>query len=200
MPTNLYPNAEKVITAADITLTKDASYDMKMLYKAMHEWLIELGYATTSDKDFNETLHLQRTDADKAREIIFWWRQEKRPADAGDRFIYFLKINVHILGMKKVEVVKQGKKYKLDKGECEIAITGKLIVDPYGKYKSNFLIKKFKNWFMSEGMDIGKHKHLLYRDVYEFANRIRNFWEMQSFAENREGLYYPPSGIEESVY
>jgi len=200
MPTPKYPK-DKTKVVADFSIKQKDACDMEMLYEAMHEWMINHGFASRDDQEFGETLFLQRVNDQGAREIWFWWRLEKVPEDVADkkapRYKYQVRINTHTLGLKKTEIVKDGKKIKLDKGEIEIIIKAYLIKDPEDAWKKSWLPEIFKNWLWDRGMsdEHDKQEDLLYAEVYAFGEMIKRYFKMHALTSTPEGQFYPQSGV-----
>src|SRR3989339_1305725 len=91
--------------------------DFKAFYEALHEWLLENDWKDVEDKlDHWETYYGERVDRNGSKEIWILWRPVKDAKDS--KYLkYYLDFNFHCLGMSKVEVVKEGQKMKIDKGE-----------------------------------------------------------------------------------
>lgn len=195
-----YPG-EKVDNVADFSIKQKDVLDLKLLYESMHDWLVRHGYGSTDDKKFGETLFLQRVGQDGAREIWFRWRVEKTPDDVGPgdspRLIYQIRINAHTLGVKKTEIVKDGKKLKLDKGEVEVMIKANIIKDPKDAYKKSNAPEFLKKWFWKgQGQDeLDKHGQILFRETYAFGDMLKRFFEMHTLTPEPQGEFYPQRGI-----
>jgi len=99
------------------------------LYVLMYEWLVSNGYASRSDADFPERYYLDRTGA-AGKEVWIRWRCKKVPTAGTRKFWRFdLDIDIHVLGLKDVELVVQNKKMKANKGEVDVEVVANLIFD-----------------------------------------------------------------------
>ena len=97
-------------------------FDLEELYKAMHDWLAERGWSEIGDTlDRWETSYTEVIGKGGVKELKFWWRLQKKPANT-DAFMYYLDIDFHGLGLKDTEVIKSGQKIKAQKGELTMRI------------------------------------------------------------------------------
>jgi hypothetical protein len=164
----------------EITIKKQ--FHLKNLYKDLHEWLQENEYydAETGKGDKFETLYWEFMKPGGVTNHHIWWRVLKNPRGTnGKRFRYFMKINFQTLGLKKVETIIDGKKFKLDKGELSMKIKTYVQVDPNEEWKNHPIIKHFENilinrWFKKK---IENHKKLAYQDMLAIHRRIKQFLE-----------------------
>ena len=88
-------------------------FDFKDFYKFTYNWLSEEEY-TVAEKKYSEEI----TGDSKLVEIE--WEAKKK---VSDYFRFVLKIAWRVLGLKDVEVVREGKKEKINSGTVEIKIS-----------------------------------------------------------------------------
>jgi len=200
MPT---PNYKNNIIAADFKIKNKDVYDFDMLYEVLHDWMVEHDFATRVDPEFNETLYLERVDAAGAKEHWIWWRQEKPSATSS--IIYTLYVTYHAVRMEKTEIVKDGKKFKANKGECEIDVKANVVFDPEDRgpepgekaWKKGKILKLFFSWFWKRKMksQLEWHKIELYREAYELSAAIKEYFKLNSFQPHKEHAFWPEEGI-----
>jgi hypothetical protein len=163
-------------------------FSFAYLYKLMHEWLVEEGYAAREDSEFPEVFYLQR-ETPHGGEYWIRWRTMKKPYSTS-LWRYALDIDMHAYMMKKAELILAGKKYEVDKGEIEIEVQGNLIVDPDKKIENlpfNKLLG-FKpllvKWLLRKRFE--DHKNTLYKDVYRFQDAIKTYLKLETYLPEKE--------------
>ena len=178
-------------------------FDLKGFYIFLHEWLMEHEWIDSEgDEDHWETYHYEKIWTGNVKEIYLHWRVSKKAKQG--HFQYYLDFNWHCLGLTKTEVVKEGHKLSIDKGEIEIYIY------PYieERYKSffdeNSLIKPFKKLFTRRiyTQTIDFRKKELYQETYALHNAIKQWFKMKRYLpyEESKSLYTSkawPSNIKE---
>lgn len=194
MPTLEYKDSLKLTPAARFTLKHRDFFNMKALYEHLHEWVVENGYATRDDEMFCETLMLERIRQNIGKEVWIWWRLEKSPTSF---YKYLLNIDYHIVAMNEVEVMHEGKKFKSNKGECELQITATLICDPEGKWKKHWFLKGIRDIFIKRMFrnDLDLHQKELYRDAYKLQASVKEFLKLKTFFKEPEVTHRPPLGL-----
>ena len=193
MPTQQYKDAIK-ITVARFTLKYRDFFNMKGLYEHLHEWVLENGYATRDDEEFNETLMLERIRQQSGKEIWIWWRLEKKPTSF---YRYLLNVDYHIVTMTEVEVMHEGKKFKSNKGECELQVSATVVADPEGKWLKHWFLKGIREIFVKRIFrgDLELHQKELYRDAYKMQASVKEFLKLKSFFKEPEVPHRPPLGL-----
>src|SRR3989338_6983003 len=126
-------------------------FDFKEFYTALQEWLLEHDWMDTEDKekgrDHWETFYGELLGQDGSKEIWIRWRMLKKAPQAAF-LTYYLDFDYHCLGLSGAEVVKEGRKMKVHKGEMELEVRG-LIEEVYKKkfYKEAYELQNFmKQW------------------------------------------------------
>ena len=201
MPTPKY-KSEQIEKVAQFSVKHKDVFDLGTLYEAMHEWVIQMGYASRDDLSFGETMFLQRVSGEGAREIWFWWRLSKVPDDVANkaepRYMYQLRINAHTLGVKKTEIVKDGQKIGADKGEVEIMIEANIVKDPEEAWKKSRLPLFLQRWLWDRHIadDIDKHKQFLLREAYQLGDMLKRYFEMHTLTPEPQGEFFPPKGMQ----
>ncbi|MBU1974352.1 MAG: hypothetical protein KKH52_03075 [Nanoarchaeota archaeon] len=96
--------------------------DLREFYDALHEWLIEHEWKDEKDNSVNyETFYSERVDRNGGREIWIFWRMYRKPPDT-EAFVYYMDIYYHCIAIRPTEVIKEGKKLKVNKGIVEMKI------------------------------------------------------------------------------
>ena len=98
--------------------------DLKEFYDSLHEWLMEHEWKDEAeDSDKYETYYGERIDRNGGKEIWIFWRMYKKPPNT-EAFRYYLDVYYHCIAIRPTEVIKEGKKLKVNKGIVEMKIAG----------------------------------------------------------------------------
>ena len=144
-------------------------FDMKSFYEALHEWLLEHDWINIEEdpsKDTWETFYGERIGQGGLKEIWIRWRPKKKAE--GAELTYYLDFNFHCIALKKTEVVKEGRKFKTDKGEVELTIKAFIEKDYEKGFQRHSILKQILDLF----------NRRIYRQVLEerkkelYQNRI----------------------------
>jgi hypothetical protein len=103
-------------------------------YRFCYEWLDQ-----QTDLDVAEDQYAEKIKGD-VKEIEFKWSGSRKVTDY---FKFSVKVDFRIIGMKEVEVTKQGIKTKMNQGNVEVKMSGTLERDYQGiteilKYKFHY--------------------------------------------------------------
>jgi len=102
------------------------------LYDLAFAWLKDHQYKLKEDL-YNEKL------SSNGKEVIILWTAERKVTDY---FLYQIKADWHILGMKDAEVEIDGKKVKTNKGEVEIVFKANIIKDYEKRWYEKYIIRQ----------------------------------------------------------
>ena len=89
-------------------------FDFKEVYQFVYRWLVEEKY------DVEEQKYSEEVTGDSKKIEIVWEANKK----ISDYFKNQMKLAWRIIGMKSVEVEKNGKKVKTNQGTFEVKISG----------------------------------------------------------------------------
>jgi hypothetical protein len=199
-----YSDYVKKIIIDDTRIKHKDYFNMKYLYMMCHEWLMENDWGPSKDAKWPERLYLHRWMQNNKQEIWIWWRFRRQY----NKFIrYDLDIDWHVVGMENAEMVKNGKKFKMNKGECEFKIYVKLIFDPGGSFKKGIL-KSLRDTFYERiyYKDILAHRKQLYHQVFQFKQAVKTYFNLMQYLPEAEAhrfflddtlhtpFYDPPKG------
>jgi hypothetical protein len=142
-------------------------FDFKEVYQFAYRWL------TGEDYDVNEEKYIEEVQTD-AKKIEIKWVAEKK---ISDYFKIELKLEWRIVGMKDVEVERDGKRIKANSGTFEVKITGSLIKDYQSEWDVNpsykFLRGIYEKWII-EGR-IRQYEAKTFGEVEDLAEQIKAF-------------------------
>jgi hypothetical protein len=107
-----------------------------------------------------------------------------------------MDFDFHCVGLASTEVVKEGKKLKVNKGEVELYITAYIDLDYKGEWSSHPILKFFNKIFPERifRKDIfGSHKRELYREAYELQTFIKQWFKLKTYLPYEEKKSFFPS-------
>ena len=111
---------------SEIKVTYDGVFDFKEVYSFLYTLLSDWNY------NIDEKVYTEKSKGD-SKELEIKWEAERK---VSDYFKFQLNVEWRILGMKDVEITKDGKKSKANSGKVEIKISGYLIRDYEEKWSS----------------------------------------------------------------
>ena len=183
---------DRIEVARYIVKYKDV-FSLDALYKLMHEWLVEEGWATRKDEDFPEVLFLQKESPVSGKEIWFRWRLQKAPWPAKYKFWRFvLDVDAHVLGLKPAELIFKGQKFSADKGEIEVTVVASLVVDYEKAWEKTTWLKSIKRLWVNRV--VKRTREMLRKSLYEEAYRLReaitSYLKLETYMTEREDLEF----------
>ncbi|MBL7055242.1 hypothetical protein ISS05_05800 [Candidatus Woesearchaeota archaeon] len=166
-------------------------FSLKNLYVMMHELLWEEGWrgyegdrwhadveTLYSENIFQKGIHMG------GKELWAWWRLQKNiEGKPNGYFKYLLDIDFHGVGLNDVEVMHQGKKIKVVKGECEIMFRPKLEGDHTTAWRNHWLLKNFQDIYEKRilGAEVEKFEKHLWRETYKISAKVKDFLNEKIF-------------------
>lgn len=178
---------------SNITINVEQPFNFKNLYKAMHEWLIENRFVDRDEGNDTWEVYYNERVGEAGKELIIEWDMI-RDVEGNKYYRYALNIDMHLLRLKKVEVMIDGKKTKLDEGELKLKIKAVVETDIEGKWEKHWFLKNFKRVYdqklFKEELQ-GMHEINLVRLVYEFQSLVKDYLK-QRCVESPEGFIQTP--------
>lgn len=142
-------------------------FDFKDVYQFAYRWLDEEDYFIEEKK------YIEEVTGDSKKIEIVWIAQKK----ISDYFKYEQKLAWRILGMTTVEVEKNGKKIKMNKGSFEVKITSTLVKDYASTWETNPSMKFLRgiyDKFIIESR-IKTYEIKCFKDGEELAEQLKAF-------------------------
>ena len=160
---------EEAVTSARVMFTGYLKLDE--YYDYLHKLFVWLGY------EVNEVLYRHKERADGKKEIELVWECIK-DVDSYTRFK--INVNLFIGGIVKAEVVKDGKKVKMEKCDTDLKLKAKVVKD-YKNYFENAFLKPFKYlyervWYKAT-LDTWRGK--LEEELIKIENEMKAFLNLQ---------------------
>ncbi|MFH1506068.1 MAG: hypothetical protein ABIE94_03690 [archaeon] len=184
------------IMATKIEVEFNDVYHLKNLYRLCHEWVTEEHYEDPDGfMDKFEFTYWERTKPGGAKEKWIWWRAIKIP-HGNQYYRYFLRWDMQVLGSKEVEVMHQGHKFTMNKGNVKFVLEGWLQLDFKDEWQNHWFLKHFdwifrNRWYKQH---IEDYKWELYKDVYKLERQIKDYLQLKNPFE-RPKLYRPVKGF-----
>jgi hypothetical protein len=175
-----------------------STFNLKALYQHLHEWAVEHEYSPSDkDADFPETMYYDAR-LPEGNSIWIWWRLAHVPQ--GNPF-YRRVINLdwHTTKIQEVEVIHNGKKHKMNKGEIVLSCQAILETDYDDKWKQSKLMAPFYQMFWRRlfWKNIEKHKEELKADVVQLHETTKRYLDLFSqFPEEKS--FRPAKGLTEA--
>jgi hypothetical protein len=186
---------EKIEVAKMLSVKYEEVFNIKNLYVFLRDWLKDRGYLDDQNEKekWMETYYLDKSSPG-GKELWFWWRTDRVPDD-NQYLQYKLNLDFHVLALKDVEIVHQGKKVKAHKGEIEVLISAWVIFDPKDTFgKSGFLKRYFKTFTDKIYRDqLEAKKAELTKDINELQAAIKQYLEQKAITS--EELFHPARGL-----
>ncbi len=179
------------IDVARILVKYEDVFSFKDLYKFLRAKLRESNWIDEESEKWMERYYLEKIT--NVREVWLYWRTERIP-DKHPFLKYFLNIDYHVLNMKEVEIVHEGKKIKTTKGEVEVVFTSWIELDyknQWGKPPLKTLYSWFKKRFYRDTIEFRKRD--LYNETYNLQSAVKQFLDLQVITP--EELFYPVKGL-----
>jgi len=175
-------------------------FDMKEFYDLLHEWLMEQNWKSYDGKDDEqwETYYGERRDRNGAREIWCLWKLRKSPGALDIPLNFFMNIYWHVIHLTDTEVVREGQKFKVNKGSVEIKLYP-VIEETYKKNLAAIpIIKdmpKIADFFAHRiyHRAIEKRKKQLYRETMDILNFTKQWFKLKRYLPYEEAELFFPS-------
>ncbi len=173
----------------------------------LHHLLVEEGWrGTDADPDladaeilYSENVY-QKGIHKGGKDLWFWWRLQKQPEGKyNSYFMNHLEIDVHVVYLQNVEVIHQGKKITVQKGEIEIMLRSKMETDYQHHWAHHWLLKHFQKVFETKfvGPMLYKREKDLWQDAYKIQSRLKQYLNLRDYMAVSEGFFPKTYGWED---
>jgi len=184
----LLPLKVNKIPITTLKVTYGGDFDLKELYKLVHEWLKDNNWkdVQSGKDDQHEVLYHERSGASGVRDMWIWWRLQKLSSNS--YYKYTLNVDYLVIGMGKNQIVHKGRKVKCDNGELNIDISVTMHLDYKGQWSKNWLLRYFMNVFPQRIFkgDIDNHFMEGYYEAYDLQGTIKKYLHLKGFLAQME--------------
>lgn len=159
---------EKIALQSD-SLRYKGVFDMKKVYNGMYLWFTKRGYR------FMETQYKHKPPETE----IDWCAMRK----VDDYFLYTVKIKFYIWELEDVEIVREGKKQKMQQGRMNITLSSDITSDYSGRWESSAMKKWLEtvyNRYIIRREIQFKHELTLYYVLYELHELTKQLLGMET--------------------
>ncbi len=175
------------ISIPKLTIIYQDPFQFKTLYAFLHDWLLENGYTDARGGDKLLEINYEEQRFQDFSHYRIWWRSFKVPNDS--KFIkYHLDIDFLGIGIKKIDIIHEGKKIKAHQGELTLWITSYVEVDWNNFFASHPLLRHFEDWYKRRWMkkELEGHKAEIRRTQTRLQGSIKNYFEMWHYLPMEE--------------
>jgi hypothetical protein len=146
--------------------------DFPEFYKFCYNWLVEeVGLNVAEEK------YAEKITGDSKNIDINWTGVKK----ITDYFKEEIKVSFQIIGLTKIEIVRDGKKIKTNNGSVEIKEKGTLIRDYQGKFETTpskkFMRGIYEKWVIPSRLNEFEGKVI--GDCDEFLSQAKAFLDLE---------------------
>ena len=185
-------------------------FHLKNMYTMMHEYLAEEGWrgphsgaASAYSHSDIEKLYLEKFSQkglhQGGKEMWIYWRMYKQyEGKFSGYFKNHLDIDFHMVYITNMEVIHQGKKMKIQKGEIEMSFRAWIEGDYEGKWKNHWLLKHLQDVFEKRvwSQQLDKREKELWREAYRLQTRVKRYLNLRVFIPTPEPFWHPVYGYE----
>ncbi len=146
-------------------------FDRDGLFDKMRDFFIRRGFIV-HEKEISHSTGSSGDDEE------YKWEIEQEPSPY---ISYHIKLTLKMENSRKVEVLINGKKQKLQYAKLKLSITSSMTTDRTGKFKGKFL-GTLRKWFEENIYDaeIGDYEDALFNLTVNFYDEIKKYLKLHS--------------------
>jgi len=189
MPKFKIPKEEEVKLPELRVKFKDI-FDLKEFYTALREYLNDNDWKDIEDRDEHwESQYGEHVRQGGVKEMWIWWRLHKVPKNQS-YITYYLDFDWHNLGIQETEIIREGLKLKVHKGEVEIYIKPYMQLNFVGEFNKHAILKHFTKLFKSRiyHSQYEKKKKELYQETYALQNFMKQWFKFKRYLPYEERI------------
>jgi hypothetical protein len=107
-----------------------------------------------------------------------------------------MNVDYHTLGLSTAEIMHEGQKIKVNRGEIEVFINTKLIIDPDGLWDKHFILKNKQLQKMYKARvykrEIEEQEELVYKEAYRLQGALKQFLDLKGWMHEYAGKGFHP--------
>jgi hypothetical protein len=162
----------RVYLFENLKIKQDSIFDFDELYKRLFSWFEVAGY------DFYEKCYEKHNMGDADNLKIYWVATK----DVDDYTKFVIETSFFVMGLKKVEIEKEGVKVKTNKATMEIRMSVYLVKDHEEKLKKKVgdFGRKLYEKFVIKGR-LNDQEIRLYNESHLLIDEVKAFVSMHQF-------------------
>lgn len=162
------------------------------LLQHMHDWLVENGWTKSAgDPDFPEVFYHHQFKQGGIEDVRWWWRlSQYSPQMKGSKFYkYEMNVDCRIIALVRTEVMQQGMKFKTMKGDIEVNVGAKLVLDENQEFRNHWLLKHFWDLWLKriKKNEIADETEELKKEVDKFKDHVKAYFKIPIFNPEPQG-------------
>jgi hypothetical protein len=158
-------------------------FDMQKFMRTLRTWIVNQGY------EFHETglKHKVPSPAGAEQEFAWWgWRK------VNSYVKYHIDLYFHYWDLHDVEVVREGKKQKLQSAKLQLEITGRCELDWSNRFGGSRFLQNlmdfYNNYIVRKDIDTIFTDQLYYR-LYKFQRLVKEHLEFETKTSAYEDVW-----------
>jgi hypothetical protein len=179
---------------------KSGLFVMIEVYRNMLEQYKHHQYADGTTFKFLETYYheTRHSDPQQGRYYWIWWRGI-RTEEGSSYYWKCLDVEFHGRFIKDVEIMNEGKKIKVQKGEIEILLNGYLKADPKDEWKNHWFLKHVDDLFWNRIWRKRRkdRKASVRSDTYKVQHFLKEFFSLATFTPGTKNFYTSEGGYKD---
>jgi hypothetical protein len=183
------------IMTTEFEVEYEEVFHLKDLYKHLKDWVDEWNYKPMGGFGEVETLYMELVDGKGQSNHYIWWRFER---EINSYVKYFIKFNITTLLTTKIEVMHNGQKVKMNKGNPIFRAEAWVMLDWKQEWRKHWLLKHLDPWYVKRWYKsfVDAHKKQLWFELYNFEETIKQYLELNTTVDMPEP-YHPNKGFED---
>ena len=163
-------------------------FNLKAIYTMIHEWFVENEFCK-DEGGFPEIYMRERITAKNGKEILVFWRFHQHPFGS----IFYNRtydVMIKCVGIKNIEVMQEGKKFKLQKGTFEIKVWAELEYDAKGEWRKHPILKHLLEIFVNRiyKKEAEMHRQELKTETEDLQKAIKEYLNLLRFDSRRPDI------------
>lgn len=167
------PKEDSIISGSKVKYK--GVFDSKLLYNKLRDWFMRKKYGDPCEG--GEKKYAEKVKPSGKQIEIVW---EASKSEEAGYFSLANKMSIMMRDIVEVEVDRDGKKIKLDKGEIEIEFNSSLTRNAKGDWDENgFMFKLYERYIIKHKID--EKKIDVYKDTTNLMDEVKNFFNLYKF-------------------
>ena len=149
-------------------------FDFDGLYKMMHAWIVNKRLT------FHEERYKDKVSTPFGNELEIKWNAERKVTEFIKEYI---KIEFHLWDFAEVEVIKEGKKVKMNKARMEIKFFAELELDYNKKFSGSTFNQKLGKFYLEKVIYWDwriRNANALEYSVYDLHAKVKKYLNMNT--------------------